>query len=276
MLTAAMLTPRSRALLTGALCAAAGIAMGRFASTVAYYESARPPYGAAFFEAIALQFGLDGRQRLIDVGAGPGVLAIGFARYCREVVGVDPESGMVEAARAAAKRAGATARFVEGRFEDVAAKLGAFDIVSIGRAIHWLDPGPARAALDRALAPHGRVLVCGAISAKDGRNPWLETFNAVRDRWKGDRPSRDHRTFFADGSFTRTGAIRVERTYAVPVERLVDRVLSMSTSSSARLGDDVPIMKTAMREALAPFAADGMIEDIVEARAEVFERARLQ
>ena len=68
----------------------------------------------------------------------------------------------------------------------------------------------------------------------------------------------------------------MERTYAVLVERLVDRVLSMSTSSSARLGDDVPIMKTAMREALAPFAADGMIEDIVEARAEVFERTRPQ
>ena len=32
-------------------------------------------------------------------------------------------------------------------------------------------------------------------------------------------------------------------------------------------------MKSAMREALAPFAVDGMIEDIVEARAEVFERA---
>ena len=31
-------------------------------------------------------------------------------------------------------------------------------------------------------------------------------------------------------------------------------------------------MKTAMREALAPFSPDGMIEDIVEARAEVFER----
>ena len=81
--------------------------MGRFASTVAYYESARPPYGAAFFEAIALQLGLDGSQRLLDVGAGPGVLAIGFAPYCREVVGVDPEPGMVEAARAAAERAGA-------------------------------------------------------------------------------------------------------------------------------------------------------------------------
>jgi SAM-dependent methyltransferase len=247
--------------------------MGRFASTVAYYEIARPPYGAAFFEAVALELGLDGSERLLDVGAGPGILAIGFAPYCREVIGVDPEPGMVEAARTAAERAGATVSFIEARFEDAAAKLGAFDLVSIGRAIHWLDPEPAREALKRALAPRGRVLVCGATSAKDGRNPWLETFNAVRDRWKGDRPSRDHHSFFADGQFTRTGTIRVEGTCAVPVERLVERVLSMSTSSSARLGDEVPVMENAMREALAPFAADGMIEDIVEARAEVFERA---
>ncbi len=247
--------------------------MGRFASTVAYYGIARPPYGSAFFEALAHQLCLNGTERLLDVGTGPGVVAIGLAPYCREVIGVDPEPGMVEAARAAAEHAGATVSFIEGRFEDAAAKLGAFDLVSIGRAIHWLDPEPAHEALERALAPRGKVLVCGATSAKDGRNPWLETFNAVRDRWKGDRPSRDHHTFFADGQFTRTRAIRVEETYAVPVERLVDRVLSMSTSSSARLGDEVPAMKTAMREALAPFAADGMIEDVVESRAEVFERA---
>jgi SAM-dependent methyltransferase len=247
--------------------------MGRFASTVAYYETARPPYGEAFFEAVALHLGLDGSERLLDVGAGPGILAIGFQPHVCEVVGVDPEPGMVEAARMAAERAGAAVRFIEGRFENVAAKLGAFDIVTIGRAIHWLDPEPAQGALERVLAPRGRVLVCGATSVKDGRNPWLNAFNAVRDRWKGDRPSRDHDTFFANGQFTRTGTIRVEATYAIPVERLVERVLSMSTSSSERLGDEVPAMKSAMREELAPFARDGMIEDIVEARAAVFERA---
>ena len=47
----------------------------------------------------------------------------------------------------------------------------------------------------------------------------------------------------------------------------------MSISSSERLGDEVPAMNSAMREKLAPFASDGMIEDIVEARADVFERA---
>ena len=248
--------------------------MGRFASTVPYYESARPPYGAGFFAAVAEQLGFDRSQRLLDVGSGPGLLAIGFRPYCREVLGVDPEPAMVEAARVAAKRAGVAATFIEGRFEDLAPKLGAFDIVTIGRAIHWLDPEPARAALDRAAAPGGRVLVCGAWSVKDGRNSWLDAFNAVRDRWKGERPAHDHDAFFADGRFVSTGTIRVEATYAVPVERFADRLLSMSTSSPERLGDEIPAMRSAMRQALAPFAADGVIEDIVEAQAEVFARAR--
>jgi SAM-dependent methyltransferase len=173
---------------------------------------------------------LDRSQRLLDVGDGPGILAIGFAPHCREVIGVDPEPSMVEAARAAAERAGVAVRFIDGRFEDVAPKLGAFDIVTIGRAIHWLDPEPAREALEGALAPHGKVLICGATSVKDGRNPWLEAFNIVRDRWKGDRPTRDHDTFFDNGRFTRTGTVRVEATYTVPVELLTERVLSATRS----------------------------------------------
>jgi SAM-dependent methyltransferase len=246
--------------------------MGRFASTVAYYENARPPYGAAFFDAVARELGLDGGQRLLDVGAGPGLLAIGFAPYCGEVVGVDPESAMVEAARAAAARAGVAATFIEGRFEDKAANLGAFDLVTIGRAIHWLDPNVAGKALDRVVKPPGRILVCHASSVEDGRNPWLGAFKAIRDRWRDDRPKHDRDLFFAGGPFVPRGTISVETACSVPVERLADRILSMSTSSLERLGDEAPAMRRAMSEALAPFAAEGMIQDIVEAQAEVFER----
>ena len=138
--------------------------------------------------------------------------------------------------------------------------------------IYWLDPEPARTALDRAVAARGRILVCHASSVSDGRNPWLEAFSAVRDRWKDDRPPHERHAFFAGGPFVPSGTISVEGTYAVPVERFADRLLSMSTSSPERLGDEVPTMKSDMRAALAPFAADGVIQDVVEAEAEVFER----
>ena len=77
--------------------------MGRIASTVAYCESVRAPYVDAFFAKVSGEFGFDRIQRLVDVGTGPGILAIGFAPYCRHVAGVDPEPAMIEAAREAAK-----------------------------------------------------------------------------------------------------------------------------------------------------------------------------
>src|SRR5271157_351828 len=149
-------------------------AMGRFASTVAFYESARPPYGAAFFAEVARALDFDGKRRLLDVGTGPGLLAIGFAPTCGEVLGVDPEPAMIEAAREAAGRAGVALRLIESRFEDLPASLGVFDVVAIGRALHWLDPEPARRTLERVVAPRGKILVCHAGSVKDGRNPWLD------------------------------------------------------------------------------------------------------
>ncbi len=91
--------------------------MGRFESTADTCERARPSYGEAFFARVAEALGLDGSQRLIDVGVGPGILAIGFAPYCRSVAGVDPEPEMVVAARAAAARAGVALTVIEGRAE---------------------------------------------------------------------------------------------------------------------------------------------------------------
>src|SRR5215470_10784059 len=98
--------------------------MGRFASTVALYEHLRPPYPPEFFRVVAERLKLSRRHALIDLGTGPGLLALGFAPYVGRVVGVDPEREMLAAARAAAARAGADVVFVEGRAEDLPETIG--------------------------------------------------------------------------------------------------------------------------------------------------------
>ena len=248
--------------------------VGRFASTVAFYERARQPYGEAFFAEVARTLGFRGSQRLLDLGAGPGLLAIGFAAFVGEIVGVDPEPAMIEAARQAAERAGVALRLVVGRAESLPEDIGTFDVVTIGRALHWMDPDPTRAALGRVVAPNGRILVCRASSVADIRNPWLGPYEAVRDAWTqkaGKRHyGRDPAVFFAGTRFRHDRTIRVEMEHMIALERLIDRVLSMSSSSPARLGDDVETMREAMAEALAPFARNGLVKEVVEARAEVF------
>ena len=93
---------------------------GRFESTVPYYARFRPRYPAALFELIATQRKLDGRGRLLDLGCGPGFIAIGMTPYFAEVVGVDPEPAMLEAARQEAERAHVALTLIPGSSQHLA------------------------------------------------------------------------------------------------------------------------------------------------------------
>jgi SAM-dependent methyltransferase len=119
---------------------------------------------------------------LLDLGAEPGLLALGLAPFVGEVIGVDPEPAMITAARWAADRAGVRLRLAEGRAETLPANFGVFDVVTIGRAPDWMEPEGARAALDQIVATHGQILIRRAAGATDDRNPWLPPYDATRKR----------------------------------------------------------------------------------------------
>ena len=87
---------------------------------------------------------------MIDLGTGPGVLALGFAPYVGSILGVDPEPAMVAEARRAAAEAEIAFPVIEGRAEDLAADCGPFDLITIGRSLHWMDRPATLAAFDRA------------------------------------------------------------------------------------------------------------------------------
>lgn len=249
--------------------------MARFAATVPFYESARQPYGKEFFATVASEMMFDRTQRLLDVGTGPGVLALGFAPYFREVVGLDPEAAMLDAARQAAERSGVALRLIEGKIESLPNDIGEFDVVAIGRALHWMDRDPTRLALDRVVAAGGKILICRAASVADGRNPWLTAYNDVRKQWSdpadAGRHSLDLDSFFSRTRFRHRASIAVEVEQAASVEILIDRVLSMSSSSLDRIGDGVDEMRRAIRAAMEPFASHDRIQEIVVARAEIFQ-----
>src|ERR1700752_3970735 len=174
--------------------------MGRFATTAELYEQYRPPYSAEFFRAVSHRLTLSRQQSLIDLGTGPGLLARGFAAYAGRVVGVDPEPSMLAAARAAAARAGADMTFVDGRAEDLPDTIGSFDDVTIGRALHWMDHNALGPLFARLVARDGAIVVCTSSSVRDGRNRWLEDYNAARRNWsdagllrEADKGARTHR-----------------------------------------------------------------------------------
>ncbi|KJC46499.1 class I SAM-dependent methyltransferase [Bradyrhizobium sp. LTSP857] len=256
--------------------------MGRFASTASLYEHLRPPYPSEFFRSVAQKLGLSKRCGLIDLGTGPGLLALGFAPYVGRIVGVDPEPAMLEAARRAAANAGHALTLIEGKAETLPADIGTFDIVTIGRALHWMDRDQTLALLDRLVARDGAIAICASFSATNGRNPWLDGYNEVRRRWspaqlweeagRGTRTHRDLPAFFRGSAFQPTELVAVETSHAVSVQDLTRRTLTYSSSSPDALGENVEAMLHEVEERLVSFSRDGMIAETIISTAQIVKR----
>jgi SAM-dependent methyltransferase len=257
--------------------------MGRFASTAELYEPFRPPYPTEFFHRVAQELKLTKQHTLLDIGTGPGLLAIGFAPYAGHVAAVDPEPAMLAMARQAMARTGQKVDLIEGRAEELPASIGPFDVVTVGRALHWIDREALGPLLTRLVKPDGAVVICGSSSARDGRNAWLDAYGAARRAWsddalwqqsgKGERTHRELVALLELIGFKAAEVVRVETAHEVSASHLAQRVLTFSSSSPAALGDKVGAMLADVEAILAPFCHNGRLTEILVSRADV---ARLQ
>lgn len=247
--------------------------MGRFETTVPLYAELRAPYPAEFFRTVAAKLRFSKRDALIDLGTGPGLLALGFAPYVGRITGVDPEPEMIAVARHAAEQQSQAFTLIEGKAEALPDDIGRFDVVTIGRALHWMDRDAMAALLPRLLAPDGAIVVCASGSAADGRNAWLDVYNEARRFWSGQAGGTRHRevlaAVLAGTRLKLTEEISVESSHQLSVNDLARRVLTFSTTSPAVLGDKAEAMLRDVRERLLPLSRDGLLTEIVVATARV-------
>ena len=247
--------------------------MGRFATTAALYEQFRPPYSPEFFRAVVERLKLGKQHALIDLGTGPGLLALGFAPHVGRIVGVDPEPTMLEVAARAATRAGHDLALIESTAEALPREVGPFDVVTIGRALQWMDRDLIGPLLQRLVAPGGVVLVCSARSATDGRNVWLDAYNEARRYWSGTTERTNYRphlaAILADTRFRIGETIAVEGSHELTASDLAHRVLTLSGSSPAILSDQVDAMLHDVEQRMLPFSRAGLLREVVVANADV-------
>ncbi|MFE1797959.1 class I SAM-dependent methyltransferase [Streptomyces sp. NPDC059517] len=131
-----------------------------FLGTAAHYRRGRLPYAPGLADALAGILELDGRGRLLDVGCGPGTVALSLVDLFGEVVGVDPDNGMItEAAREAAERGvGGKTRWVRARAEELPAGLGTFTVAVFAQSFHWMDRDLVAATVRDMLRPGGALV----------------------------------------------------------------------------------------------------------------------
>ncbi len=154
----------------------------RFASAADHYVSARPRYAPALIERLAREAGLDATSRVLDLGCGPGTLAIPLARYADTVIGIDPSEEMIAAAARQSAELGVAVDWRVGSSQDLDASLAPLDLVVMGRSFHWMDRDATLARLDKLVAPQGAVALLSTESLPFPEGRWRDVFDAVRDR----------------------------------------------------------------------------------------------
>jgi SAM-dependent methyltransferase len=250
--------------------------MGRFASTVEFYARYREAYPPKFFQRVAEEIGLGGNETLLDVGCGPGMLAIGFASFVGSCTGLDPEPGMITAARDAALEAGVALCLIDGRIEEFPVTR-TYDVVTIGRAQHWLERAPTLAVLERILIPDsGRILICRAAGVETPETPWVKPYRKVRSAWASGPAEKHYRIhpseWFADSCFSAVGEISVTERRQVTISDLIGRALSRSNTSPEVVAGGQERFEVQIAAALAPFVHDGVLVEQIVARASIFGR----
>lgn len=141
-----------------------------FGPAAARYDRFRPPYPRA---AVEWAVGALPPRRVVDLGAGTGILTRGLRDAGYTVVPVEPDAGM--RSQLAVATPGSTA--LAGSAEDIPLPDGSVDAIVAGQAYHWFDGDAAHAEAARLLRPGGHFAAIWNL--RDKREPWVAALDRI-------------------------------------------------------------------------------------------------
>jgi SAM-dependent methyltransferase len=207
----------------------------------------------------------------MDLGCGPGQLARAFAPIAGEIVALDPEPEMLRVAQAASAGFG-NIDWRSGGSDDLSPALGRFRLVCMGRSFHWMDRPETLRRLDGIIEPGGAVALFHDTHPELPDNGWYGGYREILQRYSGDGSFRArrqvsgwvrHEGVLLDSAFARIEQIGVYERRETSVDVLVERALSMSSTSRARLGERADEMIAELRASLPP----GDLREVIASQA---------
>ncbi|MBL6851866.1 MAG: methyltransferase domain-containing protein [Alphaproteobacteria bacterium] len=254
----------------------------RFRSTVPFYARYRLGYPDSLIARVAEFVGLRTGDAVMDLGCGPGFLAVPFAKLGMSVVAVDPEPGMVNACREASAEAGVRVDVRQGSSFALPDGVGPFRLVTMGRSFHWMDREATLKTLDRMVTRDGALAFFNDEHPRTAENTWRRKLEEVAGGYGRhdaahvrERRREGHRTVHSlllESAFARVSGLSEFVRREITADEIVGRAFSLSATSPQVLGERAPAFEAEMRKALAELSVDGRFVEIAELSALVARR----
>ncbi len=254
----------------------------RFRTTVPFYTRYRLAYPDSLIARVADLVGLKAGDPVLDLGCGPGLLAIPFARLGLHVTAVDPEPGMIAACEAAALEAGVRIEVRQGSSFDLPPGIGPFKLVTLGRSFHWMDREATLTKLDGIVTRDGALAFFDDDHPATMENAWRRALRDIGIQYgRNTSPNvrmrlapdfRSDHSLLMDCVFPRLSGVDEYIRRQITADEIVGLAYSQSTTAPERLGDRMEAFERDLRGALAALSPDGRFTEIAELRALVARR----
>jgi SAM-dependent methyltransferase len=186
-----------------------------FGPAAALYDRVRPRYPLE-----ALRWILDDApRRVVDLGAGTGILTRELVDLGHDVTAVEPDAGM------RAQHGSAVA----GSAEEIPLPDGSVDAVLAGQAYHWFDREKAHPEIARVLRLGG--VIAPLWNVRDESVPWVARLTDLMDGIGARQNGLDERYLGGDAFGPRFGPAE-RATFDFRLTYTVDRLVDLMKSRS--------------------------------------------
>lgn len=244
-----------------------------FAGTAPYYDRFRAPYAQAAIDFILERYNLSKGVRALDLGCGPGTIAIRLSRAVREVVAVDSDADMIaEGRRLAESRCRHNIEWVRSAAEDVSLGAEPFQVTTIGQAFHWMDRDKVLRKLAILIADEG-----GLALVNPGKRRPQESWEPVADqivaKFLGPRtrhPKSNPQEPEHEPALIRSECFPSFTSHEFPstitrdINSIVGCVYSISSSAKPLFGDNAKAFEAELTKALLSVNPAGVFNEQVE------------
>jgi len=244
-----------------------------FAGTVPYYDRFRAPYAHAAFDFIVERYSLCEDARALDLGCGPGTIAIPLSYAAAEVVAVDADVDMIaEGSRLAATRGRHNIRWLWSRAEDISLGAGPFRLATIGQAFQWMDRDEVLQKLSLLIAEGGGLALVNPGKRRP-QESWEPVAGQVIARFLGrqtrhpkcnPQEPKHEPSLVRSEYFSKFTAHEFPSTITRDIKSIIGCIYSKSGSAKPLFSENSQIFEAVLTEALLRENPTGVFKEQLE------------